>query len=92
MIAQIDNKTIYTIGHSNKQPNEFIDLLKNNSIKLLIDVRSQPYSQYNPQFNKNSLMKTLSDNEINYLFLGNCLGGRPKDPIATRGVRFLSQR
>jgi uncharacterized protein (DUF488 family) len=80
MIAQISNGTIYTIGHSNSQAIDFINLLKVNNIKLLVDVRSHPYSQHNPHFNKDSISKLLLENEIEYFFLGNYLGGRPKDP------------
>ncbi len=80
MTSQINNKEIYTIGHSNKKIGEFIDLLKRHKINLLVDVRSHPHSQYNPHFNKQNIASTLSENGINYLFLGNYIGGRPKDP------------
>ena len=82
---QIDNKYVYTIGHSNKEAKVLIELLKKYSIDLLIDVRSYPYSQYNPQFNKQNIEKELLANGINYLFLGNYLGGRPKDPTCYKG-------
>ena len=46
---------LYTIGHGNRKPNEFLTLLKNFGIEYLIDVRSQPYSKFNPQFNQHDL-------------------------------------
>lgn len=47
-----------------------------NEINLIIDVRSTPYSQHTPQFNKENLYGILSNNNIQYLYLGNAIGGR----------------
>jgi uncharacterized protein (DUF488 family) len=85
MLRQINNKYFYTIGHSNKEISVFIDLLNKYDVDLLIDVRSYPYSQYNPQFNKQNIEKELLAKGIDYLFLGNYLGGRPKDPTCYKG-------
>lgn len=46
----------------------------------LVDVRSAPYSRYNPQFNKESIALELSQHEIEYAYAGKYLGGRPPDP------------
>ena len=46
---------LYTIGHSNHSIDRFIQLLDENGIMILVDVRSAPYSRYNPQFNKEDL-------------------------------------
>jgi uncharacterized protein (DUF488 family) len=46
----------------------------------LIDVRTTPYSRFNPQYNKNALQKLLEDHSMHYVHLGEQLGGRPKDP------------
>lgn len=70
---------LYTIGHGNRKPDEFLALLKNFGIEYLIDVRSQPYSKYNPQFNQNDLKFFLERNGIKYVFMGDSIGGRPKD-------------
>jgi uncharacterized protein (DUF488 family) len=85
MLRQINNKYFYTIGHSNKETRVLIDLLNKYDIDLLIDVRSYPFSQHNPQFNKQNIEKELLAKGIDYLFLGNCLGGRPKDPTCYKG-------
>jgi len=71
---------LYTIGHSAHPIDRFIDLLKSNQIQLLVDVRSIPASRWHPQYNKNALQQTLLDLEIDYVFAGQQLGGRPKDP------------
>lgn len=72
--------TVYTIGHSNVHTSQIIALLKENKIEILIDVRSSPYSHYASQFNREPFLSLLKDNNIEYFFAGNYLGGRPPDP------------
>ncbi len=43
-------------------------------------MRSSPYSRFSPQFNKENLAAALAENEVDYDFQGNSLGGRPNDP------------
>ena len=45
----------------------------------MIDVRSTPDSKYVPHFNRENFDKSLTENDINYIFLGNYIGGKPKD-------------
>lgn len=71
---------LYTIGHSNHPIEKFVQLLEENSIMLLVDVRSAPYSRYNPQFNKENLANVLPEQMVEYAFAGKYLGGRPSDP------------
>ena len=71
--------TIYTIGHGTIEIERYIDLLRRYSIQVLVDARSQPYSRYAPQFNRETLNTSLSQANITYLDLGDQLGGRPKD-------------
>ena len=71
--------TIYTIGHSTIEIKRYIDLLRRYSIQVLVDTRSQPYSRYAPQFNRETLNTSLSKADITYLYLGDQLGGRPQD-------------
>jgi len=68
--------TIYTIGHSNLDSDEFTSLLKKNSIDVIADVRSQPYSKFHPQFNKEFLEKSLLQKGIQYVFMGKEFGAR----------------
>jgi len=74
------NKAIYTIGHGNRKIEDFLKILQEYSIQYLIDVRSQPYSKFNPQFNQNDLQRFLEKNRITYVFMGESIGGRPSDP------------
>jgi len=71
---------IYTIGHGARKGEEFLALLKRYEIAYLADVRSQPFSRYHPQFSQKNLQAFLEENDIRYVFMGDTLGGRPKDP------------
>jgi uncharacterized protein (DUF488 family) len=71
---------LFTIGHSNHEISRFLDLLEMNGITAVCDVRSSPYSQYNPQFNRELLQTALKRKGIAYVFLGNELGPRSDDP------------
>lgn len=71
---------IYTIGHSDRDTTAFIGLLRQYEITLVVDVRSQPYSRWTPQFNRETLAHDLDDAGIAYRFMGDELGGRPTDP------------
>lgn len=72
--------SIYTIGYGNRSMDEFLKLLKQYEIQYLVDVRSAPYSKYNPSFSHDELHAAMKENDIGYLFLGQQLGGRPNDP------------
>lgn len=72
-------KPLYTIGHGSRKSEDFLALLKEFGIEYLIDVRSQPYSKFNPQYNQNELKFFLERNGIKYVFMGDTIGGRPKD-------------
>ena len=71
---------VYTVGHSTLPLADFIRILAHNEIAALADVRSSPYSGFNPQFNKEGLGDALSARSIMYVFLGNELGARSADP------------
>ncbi len=66
---------IYTIGHSNHSIEFFIELLRRFDIEVLVDVRSYPYSKYVPHFNRENLNPVLEDAGIEYVYMGNLLGG-----------------
>src|SRR5215510_7206687 len=70
---------LYSIGHSNVPVERLIALLDQHAITTLCDVRSAPYSRYNPQFNRESLADALRSAAIAYRFMGDTLGGKPAD-------------
>ena len=69
----------YTIGHSNQAPEQFEELLRKHGITAVADVRSQPYSRYAVDFNREVLARRLPAAGIAYVFLGDAVGGRPSD-------------
>ncbi len=75
---------IFTIGHSTRPAESFIELLKNYSILNLVDVRSFPGSRKYPQYNQGNLSSRLSGEGIRYHHLKS-LGGFQK-PAKTSSV------
>lgn len=71
---------IQTIGHSNHDIDAFIALLRLQGVTAIADVRSQPVSRRFPQFDKKALQASLAAAGIRYVFLGEGLGARPRDP------------
>ena len=72
--------TVFTIGHSTHPIDVFTGLLKDHAISAVADVRSSPYSSFNPQYNQPDLKAALKVAGIHYVFLGAELGARSDDP------------
>jgi uncharacterized protein (DUF488 family) len=76
---------VFTIGHSTRPIEEFIELLRINDVTLLADIRTIPKSRHNPQYWHDALAASLADAGIGYTYLP-CLGGRrraQKDSVNT---------
>lgn len=71
---------MHTIGHSNHDIDAFIALLRLHGVSAIADVRSHPVSHRFPQFDKKALQASLAAAGIRYVFLGEGLGARPRDP------------
>jgi uncharacterized protein (DUF488 family) len=71
---------IHTVGHSNHPIERFLFLLQRHGITAVADVRSTPYSRFNPQFRREPLQEALAGAGIQYVFLGEELGARSRDP------------
>ncbi|MGI8688030.1 MAG: DUF488 domain-containing protein [Thermomicrobiales bacterium] len=71
---------IYSIGHSNAPAERVVALLREQQIDLLVDVRSIPASRYAPQFNRRAFVRTLAEAGVRYIYMGDWLGGRPRNP------------
>ncbi|MDO8568197.1 MAG: DUF488 domain-containing protein [Dehalococcoidales bacterium] len=65
---------VLTIGHSTRTIEAFAQLLKENGVRVVIDVRTIPRSRHNPQFNQDSLPASLSAAGIGYRHMAG-LGG-----------------
>jgi uncharacterized protein (DUF488 family) len=70
---------VFSVGHSDLSLESFVDLLRKHGISAIVDVRSQPYSQWVPQYNREVLARNLASEGIHYEYLGTELGGRPAD-------------
>jgi len=70
--------TLYSIGHSTRTWEEFVEVLKAHSIEYLADIRSFPMSRRLPHFNRESLERTLPQAGIRYLWIKSLGGRRPK--------------
>jgi len=73
------NVIVYSIGHSDHESETLIALLGRHGVTTVVDVRSQPYSRWVPQANRETLARALKDAGLTYVFMGDILGGRPSD-------------
>jgi uncharacterized protein (DUF488 family) len=64
----------HTIGHSTRRIDEFVALLREADVGLVVDVRTVPRSRTNPQYNKDTLPETLAQFQIGYEHIAE-LGG-----------------
>jgi len=69
---------VYTVGHSNRTLEEFIELIARYSIETIIDVRRFPKSMKYPHFSMENLKRSLSERNIGYLWLEDLGGYRSK--------------
>lgn len=67
--------TVFTIGHSTRTLDEFLGLLAEQGVELLVDVRRFPGSRRNPHFSREALGQSLPAAGIEYLWV-EALGGR----------------
>ena len=76
---------LYSLGHSNLPFEQFLRLLEATGSTAVADVRSSPFSKYAPWFSRREFKDHLRQYGIAYSFLGNELGGRPKDSELFQG-------
>ena len=69
--------TLYTIGHSTRTLKELIAVLRAHQVHTLVDIRAFPMSRRLPQFNRETLEKTLPEAGIRYVWM-KALGGYRK--------------
>src|SRR5215475_4598085 len=77
---------VYTIGIGNRSLAATLELLRENAIDNLVDVRTSPYSKYTTDFNRENLIRQCPTAGIKYTFMGDGLGGFPTTPdVLTAG-------
>jgi uncharacterized protein (DUF488 family) len=57
---EMNKKTLYTIGYAGFQARDFIKELKKRHVTALVDVRSEPYSKFHSDYNKEAITEILS--------------------------------
>jgi uncharacterized protein (DUF488 family) len=87
------NLSIFTIGHSTRPIDEFLEMLQAHGIRLLVDVRTIPRSAHNPQFNREDLARALHSSRLHYRHVPG-LGGlrHPRRDSINTGWRNASFR
>jgi uncharacterized protein (DUF488 family) len=78
--ADGERPPLFTIGYGTRTLDEFIASLKANRVEYLIDVRTAPYSKFKPEFSKELLEHHVERAGVRYVFMGDTLGGQPRDP------------
>ncbi|MBP1929588.1 uncharacterized protein (DUF488 family) [Methanolinea mesophila] len=76
-----EDPAVFTIGHSTHTLEEFIGILKEAGISLVIDVRTVPRSRHNPWFNREDLAQALRDSGIGYVHCAGLGGFRHPVPL-----------
>ena len=87
-----ETASVFTIGHSNHPLEAFMELLCRHRVTALADVRSAPYSRFNPHFNREPLAVALKARGTRYVYLGRELGGRSSDPACYEDGRIRYDR
>ena len=87
-----EQKIIYSIGHSQLHFFNFAKLLRKYEIKVLVDIRSRPYSRFAPQFNRTALQAQLTKIGIEYIFKGHNLGGKDENIDFEQNIQWLCQQ
>ena len=76
-MSDLQQLTVWTVGHSKHEINDFIEILCKHKIQVVVDVRTSPFSKMAPQFNKDQLSAALAASDIDLMHMGAALGGRP---------------
>jgi uncharacterized protein (DUF488 family) len=80
MSETMRDSLVLTVGHSTLTYDAFLSLIRSADITAIADVRSAPYSRHFPHFNRETLRDELKLDGVAYVFLGDLLGGRPREP------------
>ena len=83
----------FTIGHSTRSLEEFVDLLRVAEVRLVVDVRTVPRSRTNPQFNKDAFPAALAEYQIGYEHVAELGGlrGKQTGPEASPNTFWQNQ-
>lgn len=86
------SRSVLTVGHSTHPMAGFVALVQMHGVTAVADVRSAPYSRFNPQFNRDTISDALREHGIRYVFVGRELGARSEDPACYEDGRIQYTR
>lgn len=86
------SRSVLTVGHSTHPMAGFVALVQTHGVTAIADVRSAPYSRFNPQFNRDTISDALREHGIRYVFVGRELGARSEDPACYEDGRIQYTR
>jgi len=67
---------VFTSGYGGRRFGDFVALLQQHGISLIVDIRRFPRSKM-PEYSKESLEAKLPQFGISYIWMGQTLGGTP---------------
>src|SRR6185312_12442210 len=92
--ASVPTPTLYTIGHSTRSFDELVLALRAHGVETLVDIRSITRSRTNPQFNRDRLVRRLPRRGLQYAWMRDLGGRRPRsktaDPARNAGWRVAA--
>lgn len=80
--------TIYTVGHSTRTLEQFVELIRSFGVDTVVDIRTVPRSRTNPQYNLETLPASLAEFGIRHCQMAELGGLRKKSstvPDETNG-------
>jgi len=89
VITKCVDPGLFTIGHSARTLDEFLEVVHQHDLRTILDVRSKPYSRRQPWFNRNAIRDALRRGGCDYFWLGAELGGLA--PISIDSPAFIKR-
>ena len=76
-VATDTRRAVWTVGHGDRDFDDLARTLAVHGVRTIVDVRSEPYSRFAPDFTKGELEVAAASAGFGYRWLGDRLGGRP---------------
>lgn len=81
---------LFSIGYGNRPLPEFLALLEDHRIDIVVDVRSVPFSRFHPEYARDALRGSVEAAGVGYAWMGDTLGGKCSAAPAPSAVAFRS--
>ena len=83
LVQQPNKPVVFTIGYAGRMREDFLKILKDHQIEVIVDVRRWPTSKQFPDFVKERMMKWVPESGLEYVWMGDVLGGYRKGGYAS---------